>query len=99
MFTTLLNIIMFSAITIVAVNGTIFDGIKTKLVVIAPRSAEKLISSFLYCPLCIGFWVGLAGYFLGAFHGIGTGFVLVDAIGNGCIISVVSTLINRGIKL
>jgi len=99
MFTTLLNIVMFSAITIVIVNGSIFDDVKTSIIVATPRVAERMVSTFLYCPLCIGFWVGLIGYILNAFQGIGTGFVIVDAVGCGCIISVVSTIINGVIKL
>lgn len=40
--------------------GEILEGPKKVLIGLAFSPVDRYLSSFLFCPMCIGFWVGVA---------------------------------------
>jgi len=95
-----LLIYMYASVAIVLAAGSIFDDTKQWLVDRVSGTAERYVSKFLYCPMCIGFWVGFVAAFLFPNPGLSVcDCLLIDAIVLGCTVATTASFIYSFIKL
>lgn len=90
---------VFVACTVVLSRGFIFDAMKDALIDRLPLGTDVYLAKLLYCPMCLGFWVGVVGhllYPLSAFEVFGV--AILDVIGCGLVVSVSAAIIASAIR-
>lgn len=95
----IVQLLVYVSLTIVLAAGTIFDDIKRYLIDRVPPLLDKYVSSFVYCPMCIGFWVGFIGYLTFPVNMLDVfDSTFLGAIGCGCVTGVSASFLQSRIK-
>jgi hypothetical protein len=93
-----MNLFMFIlisvSITILLSKGDIFEPIKYTILKIIPRCIEESVLMFMYCSMCIGFWVGILVYSISPLV-ISVSIPYIDYVFAGSISSLFSIGIDR----
>ncbi|HQO39112.1 MAG TPA: hypothetical protein PK986_01460 [Spirochaetota bacterium] len=57
-------LLALTSVTLVIAKGDIFIPLKNRIVRHVPAPHDETVSLFLYCPMCLGVWVGIIGSFM-----------------------------------
>ena len=97
-----LELIIVSSLVILLSTGYIFDHIKEYIITLFSSRVDKFVSELLYCPQCMGVWVGMIFYLVSDnlwFSSVlGIHNIVILTILYGCLISLVSDVINIILK-
>lgn len=90
----LLCILVLVCVTEWLVRAPQFETIKIWILKVTPKFAEETVGGFLYCTLCLGFWIGLIGTIIGKVDSI---FVNrpITWIASAFLVSVLSIYLDR----
>jgi len=91
----LIFIFCLSCISFILAKASLFTDIKYNLIKKFRKheTIEKYLIDFLYCPMCIGFWVGFLGeIYSGIFNHI---YGIIGYILSGAVTAVVALIIDR----
>lgn len=90
----LIFILSGASLTVLLARGDIFDGIKYAILLRLPKCIESHAENLLYCPTCIGFWVGICLSVV-MINPIVTTLYCLDNILAGAVISISASWVDK----
>jgi hypothetical protein len=83
-----------ASLTVLLADGSIFEDLKFSIIrKISHRGLERYVSKFLFCPMCIGFWVGILSEII--FWYLKPDFGVMGLIFSGASVSISSTILYK----
>jgi len=97
--TMIVYLMLWVAVTVVFVKGDIFEAFKTVIIRVTPTffGMDMYMSLLLYCAMCSGFWIGIAGAFVIDPVWIPSDIFVIRVVLSGFTVALSAAIVDRGI--
>lgn len=77
-------------VSIIAARGEILDPVKEYILKIVPTGIDYWIATFIYCPMCLGFWIGFISSITLGIRFVIKHDIIINGFLTGCCVSVIA---------